>query len=171
MKILVIDISHNASPSKAKAFIDLNSDADFVYVFDYRYYIYTSVKDLWSDLRYYPEDFFCKPCAYYDTITAILSETIQYSPDSITIFSPEVDECSRMSTEERFIRFIRHLNKYTPDKLHIRYSISESCKPQRPSIFNSIIDNIRNFSLWEHFSIMDTLNLDTVDDDDDDWSS
>ncbi len=124
MKIIAIDVSHNVSPQKAGLFLRLHANADMIYVFDHQYVPYDSVKELRQDLNLYADEFYNRPCAYYDMVIAILSRAKAYQPDSIIIFSPGVDECSRFSNDYTFHNYIRHFKKYHPDILTLDYSIT-----------------------------------------------
>ena len=146
MNIIVIDISHNSSWMKVSSFLSLHKDADIIYTFDFQYYKYYSSKDLRDDINNYSEDFFTKPCAYYDMVTAILSRIWSLDVESVTVFSPEMDECSRMSNELRFNNLIRHYCILFPESLNINYSVSTMIKKNTSSLTRQ---RNRRFSIKE----------------------
>ena len=122
MKIIAIDTSHNASLQKAKAFLKHHPDADKIFTFDYLLCEYTTTTDLFSDLEELPEEFFTKPCAYYDMVVSVLGRVRKSYADSIIIYSPQIDECSRLSSEYLYDNNILHFNTYHPGILNINYS-------------------------------------------------
>ena len=122
MKAIAIDISRNSSPQKVKAFLNYNSDADIIYAFDYQYYEYESAEDLLFDMNHSAVEFFSRPCAYYDMATAILANVISMDLNTVIIYSPGKDECSRLSNRDMFNNYVLHFNQKHPRILTLDYS-------------------------------------------------
>jgi hypothetical protein len=162
MKIIIIDTSRNSSSSKVKAFLSHHSDADRVFSFDHMYREYASVDDLGKELSQQPEDFFSKPCAYYDMLVSILGKVRKSAPDTVLVFSPETDDCSRLSNEEHFDAFILHYEKYNCGSLDISYSSLD------------LLPSIRHTrsplkELMSHFPLF-SWNIFGINDDSDDYT-
>ncbi len=166
MKIIVVDTSHNSSLQKVKPFLSRHSDADVIYTFDYMYCEYPTVDDLYSDMDEFPEEFFSKPCAYYDIVVSILGKVRKLPAKSIIIYSPQIDECSRLSSEYLYDCNIEHFELYHPGILDINYSAMiytpQIHIPALKSPFRSIFQKL---SRWYPFS------MDCGNDDYDDYYS
>ncbi len=145
MKIIIIDTSHNASSSKINTFLKVHSDADRIYTFDASLWEYPSVHDLEADLEECQEEFFSKPCAYYDMMTAILGKVRKLSADSIIVYSPEIDECSRLCDVFSFGNYINHFNIYNPGILDINYTSQEYIQHIKKAEF-TLKSLFKNFS-------------------------
>lgn len=166
MKIIAVDTSHNSSLQKVKAFLSRHSDADIIYTFDYMYCEYSTISDLYSDLDEFPEEFFTKPCAYYDVVVSILGKGRKLSADSIIIYSPQIDECSRLSSEYLYDCNIEHFNLYYPDILDINYSATIYAPQIHMATLKSPLKSLlQKLSQWDPFS------LDSGKDDYDDYYS
>ncbi|MBP3279176.1 MAG: hypothetical protein J6M44_09505 [Butyrivibrio sp.] len=166
MKIIVIDTSHNSSLQKVKAFLNRHSDADIIYTFDYMYCEYSTVDDLISDLEELPEEFFSKPSAYYDVVVSILGKVRKLPAETIIIYSPQIDECSRLSSEYLYDCNIEHFERYHPGILDINYSAMVYTPQIRVPAFKSPFKNFfQRLSRWDPFS------LDNENDDYDDYYS
>ncbi len=154
MKIIVIDTSHNSSLQKVKAFLNRYSDADIIYTFDYMYCEYASVDDLIADLEELPEEFFTKPCAYYDMVVSILGKVRKLPAISTIIYSPQIDECSRLSSEYLYDCNIRHFEMYHPDVLDINYSATIYATQIHMRTFKSPLKSfLQKLSHWDPFSL------------------
>jgi hypothetical protein len=160
MKILIIDTSHNSSLPKVRTFLHFHSDADLVYTFDFLYSEYSSLTELHSDLEGYPEEFFRNPCAYYDAVTSILGSVRKLHPTSVIIYSPGIDECSRLSSEFLYENYIQHFEIYNPGVLDINFSAIDFSLPL-PSVKSPLK------KLFEKLPFRDILSLDGDDDYDD----
>lgn len=145
MKIIAVDISYNNPPQKAGLFLKLHSNADLIYVFDHQYCEYDSARALRDDLNRYPDEFYSRPSAYYDMVIAILSKAKEYQPDSIVIFSPGIDDCSRFANDITFSDYIRHFNRYHPDILDLANSPAGYASGRSQK---SIRDTNHKFSEW-----------------------
>ncbi len=55
-------------------------------------------------------------------VVAILGKVRKTGADSIIIYYPQIDECSRLSSEFHFDSFINHFDIYNPGILDINYS-------------------------------------------------
>lgn len=171
MKIIVIDTSHNASLSKTRAFLHRHMDASRIYTFDCTLSEYACAEDLLSDLEDLPEEFFTKPCAYYDMASSVFGRVRKMSFDSIIIYSPGIDECSRLSSEYLYDLSLLHFQRAFPGRLYINYSALEYALPLGKGARKS--GPKRGFSLkglWEKLSAWEALNL-TDDGDYDDYYS
>ncbi len=166
MKIIIIDTSHNSSITKVRAFLNHHSDAEKVFTFDVMSWEYSTVEDFEEDLDECPEEFFSKPCAYYDLVVAILGKVRKTGADSIIVYSPQIDECSRLSSEFLFDNFIKHFDMYNPRILDINYSNLEYI-PHLVKVKNPIKGLLSRFSLPS----LDLFGLDNDSDDYDDFYS
>lgn len=162
MKILIIDTSHNSSMPKVRTFLHFHSDADLIYTFDFLYSEYKSAADLHSDLEEYPTEFFKSPCAYYDAVTSILGNVRKMNPDSVIIYSPGIDECSRLSSEFLYENYIQHFEMYYPGILDINFSAIDFSLPL-PSVKSPLKKLFGRLPIWN------ALRLDDEDDDYDDF--
>ena len=133
MKTIIVDISYNSSMNATKAFLKSNMDASRVYCFDHILYQYTSTKALMMDLNEHPDRFFEKPCAFFDCVMTALSKERRLKSRSILICSPQVDDCSRMSDDERFDNYIIHFMKNNNIDLQLSHPSSYSGRTRRPS--------------------------------------
>ena len=114
MKALILDVSYNSSRSEVNRTLQRNRDAVLIYAFDSQIYMYDSIHDLEADIKNDTE-FFTRPGAYFDMVISILSDIRQYPASEIVICSPQIDNCSRFTTEVRFNNYIRHFNLYNND--------------------------------------------------------
>ncbi len=167
MKIIIIDISHNSSITKVRAFLNHHSDAEKVFTFDAISWEYSTVEDLEEDLDECPDEFFSKPCAYYDLVVAILGKVRKTCADSIIVYSPQIDDCSRLSSEFLFDNFIRHFEMYNPGILDINYSNLEYIPRLVVKVKNPLKDLLSRFSLPR----LELFGLDNDSDDYDDFYS
>ncbi len=128
MKAIIVDISNNASMHTTKDFLKSNMNASRVYCFDHVLYRYSSTEVLMTDLNEHPDWFFEKPCAFFDCVTAALSKERSLKTRSILICSPQEDDCSRFSDDERFCNYIFHFEKNNNIDVDFYYPSSYSGK-------------------------------------------
>lgn len=122
MKAIVVDVSRNSSYQKVMSFLSHHNDAQIIYTFDNLYCKYDSIEELLSDLEDLSDTFFVSACAYYDMTTSILGLLRKEPVDSIIVYSPQIDECSRLSSEWLYDNYIRHFNTYSGTRLDINFS-------------------------------------------------
>ncbi len=158
MKILIVDTSHNSSAQKVKAFLYRHSDADIVFSFDHFYSEYPSAKDLMEDIEEIPDEFFLSPCAYYDMTTYILGKIRKLPAKAIIIYSPQIDECSRLSNEFLYDNYMQHFNAYNPGILDLNYSAIEYAIPSLPSVKTPIKNLLQRITEWDPFSLKEESN-------------
>lgn len=149
-----------------KAFLSHHGDADMVFTFDSMSWEYGTVEDLEAEIDEAQEEFFSKPCAYFDLVVALLGRIRTMGADSIIVYSPQIDECSRLSGEFLYDNFILHFIRYNPGVLNINYSnleyIPDLVRVIHP--FRGIIDRL-------HLPKIDVFGLDNDIDDYDDFYS
>lgn len=163
MKVLLIDVSVNASIEQVRNFVKSYTDADYFIIFDYEYGIYHSYEELIAELNSYEDDYFTHPCALRDILTTLLSKLRRlYKPIDVYLCSENIDDCSIYSTSESFINFLNHIEDTTQIKLHGFNSESDSdyaMIKNYSSISSSFIDKFLS-----KFAIFNT-NDDYSDDD------
>ena len=147
MKAIVVDVSRNSSYQKVITFLSHHKDAEIIYTFDYLYNRYDSIEDLLTDLDEQSDSFFVDACAYYDMVTSILGLLRKETVDSIIVYSPQIDECSRLSSEWLYDNYILHFNTYSGTSLDINfagmlYNITPKTNPFK-TFFNSF--SLKNF--------------------------
>ena len=155
MKILIIDTSHNSSMPKVRTFLHFHTDADLIYTFDFLYSEYKSAADLHADIEEYPTEFFRRPCAYYDVVTSILGKARKLNPDTIIVYSPCIDECSRLSSEFLYENYIQHFEMYNPGILDINFSSIDFSLPL-PSVKSPLKKLFEKLPLWNALGFDDT---------------
>ncbi len=131
-----------------------------VFTFDAASWEYATAEDLEKELDACPQEFFSKPCAYYDMVMTILGKVRTLCADSIIVYSPQVDECSRLATEFLYNNFIRHFVMYNSAGLDINYS-APACIPRPVKARNPFKGMLHRFS----FPILDILGLNPDPDD------
>ena len=131
MKAIIVDISYNASMNATKAFLKANINASRVYCFDHELYRYSSTEAFITDLNKHPDWFFEKPCAFFDCVTAALSKERRLKSRSVLICSPQEDDCSRLSDDERFSNYIFHYERNNDIDVEFYYPSSYSGRLKR----------------------------------------
>ena len=164
MKAIVVDVSRKSSYKKVISFLSHHNDAEIIYTFDYLYNRYASIEDLLSDLDELSDTFFVNSCAYYDMVISILGILRKTSVDSIIIYSPQIDESSRLSSEWLYDNYILHFTTYSDMKLEINFAKMLNIIKPRTIPLKAILER---FSLKNTIS-MTSANDDYYDNDDDD---
>ena len=157
MKAIVVDVSRNSSYQKVMTFLSHHNDAEIIYTFDYLYNKYDSIDDLLSDMNDLSDTFFVSACAYYDMTTSILGLLRKEPVDSIVVYSPQIDECSRLSSEWLYDNYILHFNIYSDTKLDIHFE-------EMLYIFKPKANPFK--VLFDRFSLKNFINMLSYQDDD-----
>ena len=156
MKILIIDISHNSSMAKVRTFLHFHSDANLIYTFDFLDTEYNSAAELYADLEEYPSEFFKSPCAYYDSVTSILGSITKMVTDSVIIYSPCIDECSRLSSEFLYENYLHYFGKYNNSGvLDINFNAIDFRMPL-PSVKSPLKKILKKITSWTAFGTDDS---------------